>query len=258
MPHSLSKVADVLRILVLDHRLQLWIGRTLRKPSEGSAFMDGRTLVGLMIRLYRIQLSSQERTNSAIGFVKRNWMRSPPYIFIAAVMIAAFTYSYSHRGPVPWTFILPWIASASFVCYRYGPRLVGLSAFGLGMGFLASFGLPYLLWDPSEHLPYGTDAGYPFGAALAAALGLGFTVILTQFLLYGEDETIREAFRTRCRSLRRVLASMSIVTVTACGAFLVHSYAIHRVLIEGNRIFVLLIIFGIVALYVIVHQLMHR
>ena len=80
--------------------LQLWIGKTPRKPREVSSFMTGRTLIGLVMQLYRIRLSSQERTNRVIRFAKRNWMRSLPYILLAAVMIASFTYSYFHRGLV--------------------------------------------------------------------------------------------------------------------------------------------------------------
>ena len=238
--------------------LQLWIGKTPRKPGEVSSFMTGRTLIGLVMRLYRIRLSSQERTNRVIRFAKRNWMRSLPYILLAAVMIASFTYSYFHRGLVPRTFIQPWIAPASFVCFRYGPRLLGFLAYDVVVGLLLFFGLPYLVWDPSEHLPYGSDTEYPFMAALASAIALGLGVILSRSILYGEDETILEAFQTRFRSLRRTLALMSVTTIAGYGAFLVHSYAVHQVFIEGNRIFVLLIIFGVVALYAMVHKLMER
>ena len=236
--------------------LQLWIGKTPRKPREASAFMTGRTLVGLVMGLYRIQLSSQERTNRFIRFAKRNWRRFLPYILLAAFVIAAFAYSYYHRGLVPRTFIQPLIAPASFVFFRYAPRLLGFLAYDVVVGLLLFFGLPYLIWDPSEHLPYGSDTEYPFVAALASALVLGCGVILSRSILYGEDETILEAFRTRFRSLRRALALMSVTTITGYGAFLVHSYAVHQVFIEGNRIFVLLIILGVVALYAIVHKLM--
>ena len=95
-------------------------------------------------------------------------------------------------------------------------------------------------------------------AALASAIVLGFGVPLSRSILYGEDETILEAFQTRFRSLRRTLALMSVTTIAGYGAFLVHSYAVHQVFIDGNRIFVLLIIFGVVALYAMVHKLMER
>lgn len=242
----------------LSSDLQLWIGETPQKPRESSSFLCGPALMGAIMRLYRIELASQRSTNGFIGFAKRNGLRSLPYVLLAVVVIGAFASSYFRRGLVLWTFILPLTSIGTFLFFRYGPKLLGYIAFDLVAHLLLFFGLPYLVWKPSEHLPYGSDVGYPFIAALAAATVLGMNVMLFKAVLEGEEESLVDMFRSRFRSLRRSLALASVVATAGYGAFLVHSFAVHQVFVEGNHIFLLLMVFGVVGLYAVIHQIIRQ
>ena len=238
--------------------LELWVGTTPRKPIQQSSFLTGATLLSTIIRFYGIRISEERRSSKLVRFAKRHWPQLVSYALLAVLVAGAFIYSYFRRGLVPWTFILPLIPIGTFLYHRFGPRLFGFVAYDLMFSLLLFFGLPYLVWSPPEHLPYGSDAEYPFLAGLAAATSLGVGVVLLQSILDREEESLAEMFRSRFRSLRRSLALMSVVTMAGYGAFLIHSYAVHQIFVEGNRIFVLLLVFGVIGLYAVLRALFRR
>ena len=217
--------------------LELWVGTSPRKPIQQSSFLTGATLLSTIIRFYGIRISEERRSSKLVRFAKRHWPQLVSYALLAVLVAGAFIYSYFRRGLVPWTFILPLIPIGTFLYHRFGPRLFGFVAYDLMFSLLLFFGLPYLVWSPPEHLPYGSDAEYPFLAGLAAATSLGVGVVLLQFILDREEESLAEMFRSRFRSLRRSLALMSVLTMAGYGAFLIHSYAVHQIFCRGQSHF---------------------
>lgn len=238
--------------------LELWIGKTPRKPKERTSFLSGENLTGTIIRLYGIKLSNQQQSNWFRRVAKRNWRNIaidvgfPVFAITAVCVYAYFRHGLALRALFP---VLTF--SASYLYHRFAAKLIGWRNYQLTLQMVFFFGFPYFLWDPADHLPFGTDAEYPHLAGLAAGMALGFVAMLIKSS-DDEDERIKETFGNGFRSLRRYLVLMSSVTVTGYGMFLIHALAIHQIFVEGHRIFILMVPLVVVAYSAFVHDQLER
>ena len=163
--------------------------------------------------------------------------------------IGICVYSYIQYG-VTWRMLfLLLMFWASYVYHRFGLRFLDPINFQLlypaGLGLWVGF----LLWDPAEHLPFGSDMEYPHLAGLGFGMAMGMLVVMTRAFDVGAT-TLFEAVRF----LRHDVVLLSIVTVTGYGLFIPYSYAMYQVFTEGHHIFALLAIFSMVAFLAFAHN----
>ena len=141
------------------------------------------------------------------------------------------------------------IYSISYLYHRFGLNSLGRINYQLlfptGIGLLMSF----LLWDPSEHLPFGSDMEYPHLAGLAFGMAVGMMVVLIK-ASDDDDGTLVGAIL----AMRHYSVVLSIIAASGYAMFLPYAYAMYQVFTEGNHIFALLALFSIVAFLAIAHN----
>ena len=237
--------------------VQLWIGNTPRKPVDESFLLTGRVLLGAIIRIYRIKVVELGHPNPIVNFAKRNWRLLPRWGLLLVFLLGYLVYAYFRRG-FSLDSLLPVSTSlVSFFYFRYGLRNLPRNTFLLIAALLCFFGLPYLVYDPSEYVPFGADSEYPHLAGLSSSLALGMCMWVTE-ALDNLEETLREAFRNRFRSSRRGITLLSVTTVTGYPVFLVHAYAIHQIFVENKLLFIPLVLLGVIAFSDFLHRLLER
>ena len=137
----------------------------------------------------------------------------------------------------------------SYLYHRFGLSILGPVNFQLlfptGIGLWVSF----YLWDPTDHLPFGTDMEYPHLAGLAFGTAVGMFVVMTK--AFDSDEG---TWLGAIRSMRHDVVVLSIVAVTGYALFIPYAYAMYQVFTEGNHIFAMLAFFSIVAFLAMAHN----
>lgn len=141
------------------------------------------------------------------------------------------------------------VFSASYLYHRFGLKVLGninyQLVFPAGMFLLLSF----LLWDPSEHLPIGSDPEYPHLAGLTFGVGMGMLVVMAKSF-EDDDGTLVGVIR----AMRHHGVLLSGIAVAGYAMFLPYSYAMHQVFAEGNYIFALLALASITTFLAIAHN----
>ena len=241
----------------LSTDVQLWIGKTPRKPVDGSFLLTGRVLLGAIIRIYQIKVVELSHPNPIVNFAKRNQRLFIRWGLPLMYLVGYLVYAYFRHGISLDTLFPVSTGLVSFFYFRYGLRNLPPNTFFLITALLCFFGLPYLVYDPSEYVPFGADSEYPHLAGLVSSLALGVCMWLTE-ALDNFEETWSEAFRNRFRSYRRGITLLSVTTVTGYTIFLVHAYAIHQIVVENNLLFIPLVLFGVIAFSDFLHRLLER
>ena len=142
------------------------------------------------------------------------------------------------------------IFAVSYCYYRFGLRFFGPINFSLIYPTAMCLWLSSQLWDPSEHLPFGTDMEYPHSAGLALAAFMGMSVILTRAYEEDDGEVSWRAFW----NMRHWFVSFCIAAVAGYTLFLPYAYGMYQAFTEGNYVFIFLAIICIVALLAVVHN----
>lgn len=163
--------------------------------------------------------------------------------------IGVCTYSYVQYGFTLWMLFLASIVWASYLYHSFGLRILSPINFQLlfptGIGLWVSFHL----WDPTEHLPFGTDMEYPHLAGLAFGMAVGMLVVLVKASDDDEGTLLRAI-----RAMRHYLVVMSVVAVAGYALFIPYAFAMYQVFTEGNHIFGLLAAMIIIAFLAFAHN----
>ena len=138
---------------------------------------------------------------------------------------------------------------ASYIYHRFGMRFLDPINFQLLFPALVALWVSFLLWDPVEHLPFGSDMEYPHLAGLGFGIAIGGMVVMTRAYESGE-KTLLEAIR----ALRHDFVLLSVVAVSGYGLFIPYSYAMYQVFTEGNYLFSLLAVFSMTAFLALAHN----
>ena len=180
----------------------------------------------------------------------KKWRKAALLGLSLLVLAGACAYSYVQHGFSLNMLYTVAAYSASYIYVRFGLKSLGSInyqlLFPMGFTLLISF----LLWDPSEHLSFGSDAEYPHIAGLAFGMTAGFIVVLTKASEDNDDGTLLGAIR----AMRHYLVTLSFVAVAGYAMFLPYAFAMYQVLTEGNYIFALLAFFSVVAFLALAHN----
>lgn len=133
--------------------------------------------------------------------------------------------------------------------FRFGLKRLGPINFQLFFNTGFALWVISRLWDPSEHLPFGSDMEYPHLAGLVFGMGVGFVVVLIK-AVENDDESFLEAIK----GMRHDVVALSIVALAGYTTFLPYSFAMYQVFTEGNYIFALLALFSIVTFLAVAHN----
>ena len=179
---------------------------------------------------------------------KGKWRRFALLGFAVLAIAGICGYSYVQHGFSVRMLYLVLIFLASFYYQHSGLKILGPINFLLlgPTGFV--LWITFLLWDPSEHLPFGSDMEYPHLAGLGFGMVVGIMVVMTK-AFDDDDGTLKGMIR----DMRHYLVVLSGVAVAGYAMFLPYAYAMYQVFTEGNHIFALLAFFSIVALLAFAH-----
>ncbi|MDE2861777.1 MAG: hypothetical protein OYI31_01875 [Chloroflexota bacterium] len=177
---------------------------------------------------------------------RRKWYRVARIAIPVLAIAGIGTYSYLQHGLTLRTLYPVAIFLVSFLYHFFGPsrmcQVNYLLLFPTGYCLWTSF----LLWDPSEHLPFGSDMEYPYSAALAFGTVVGMTVLLAKAIV-DEDADVTPTWT-------QYLVLLSTVAVAGYAMFLPYAFAMYQILVEGNHIFALLAVFSVVAFLAFAHS----
>ena len=147
---------------------------------------------------------------------KRNWRRIVFRICIPALgTVGACVYSYAQYGFTLRMLTLVLMFWAGYIYFLAGLRILGSINFQLLYPTGLSLWVSFHLWDPTEHLPFGTDMEYPHLAGMFFGLAVGFLVLLVK-ALEDDDGTLTGFIRI----LPQYAIILSAVTVAGYAAFL--------------------------------------
>ena len=138
---------------------------------------------------------------------------------------------------------------ASYIYHRFGLKFLDPINHQLLFPAVFTLWVSFLLWDPTEHLPFGSDMEYPHLAGLGFGMVVGVTVVMVKAF-----DAYDAMFLEAVRALRHDLVLLSVVAVSGYGLFIPYSYAMYQVFTEGNYIFSLLAIFSMVAFFAFAHS----
>ena len=158
-------------------------------------------------------------------------------------------YSYIQHG-LTWQMLISLLIFwASYTYLRFGLKFLDPINHQLLFPAVVALWVSFLLWDPTEHLPFGSDMEYPHLAGLGFGIVVGVMVVMTKAFDAGET-TMLEAVR----ALRHDFVLLSVVAVSGYGLFIPYSYAMYQVFTEGNYAFSLLALFSMTAFFAFAHN----
>ena len=157
-------------------------------------------------------------------------------------------YSYIQHG-LTWQMLISLLIFwASYIYHRFGLKFLDPINHQLLFPAGVTLWVAFLMWDPTEHLPFGSDMEYPHLAGLGFGIVVGGMVVITR-AFDASETTLFEAVR----ALRHDVVLLSVVAVTGYGLFIPYSYAMYQIFTEGNYIFSVLAIFSMVAFFAFAH-----
>ena len=136
-----------------------------------------------------------------------------------------------------------------YLYFRFGIDALGKINFQLFLTTGITLVLSFFLYDPSDHLPFGSDVEYPLLAGLTFGTIGGMVVVMIR-ATYDDDGTFSGAFR----AMRHYLVLVSIVALAGYAAFLPYAFAMYQVFTKGNYIFAMLALFSIIAYLALAHN----
>ena len=166
-----------------------------------------------------------------------------------AAIIGICIHSFIQHGLTWRMLLLLMMFWAGYLYSRFGLNILGHINFLLWFPAGICLWLSFLLWNPSEHLPFGADAEYPHSAGLAFGTVIGGIVVLIS--TYNDEDG---NFLESIIAMRHYLVLLSVVAVAGYATFLPYSYAMYQVFTEGNYLFTLLALFSIIAFLAFAHN----
>ena len=136
-----------------------------------------------------------------------------------------------------------------YLYHRFGLMVLGKINYRLLFPAGFSLYLSFLLWDPSQYSPFGSDPEYPHLAGLAFGLVMGMSIVIDKSIEDG-DGTLVETVR----AMGHYGVLLSGVAVAGYAMFLPYSYAMHQVFAEGNHIFAILALASITTFLAFAHN----
>ena len=165
-------------------------------------------------------------------------------------LLGVCLYEYFKDGFNPGILRVALFFGVGFFYYRFGPKVFGQPNFILFLPTVFTLWASFLLWDPAEHLPFGSDAEYPHLAGLAFGAGVGGMVMLAR----ASEEDTGEMSWKALWYMRHYFVSFAIVAVAGYSLFLFYAFAMYQVFTEGNYLFALLAACSIVAVLAVAHN----
>ena len=180
----------------------------------------------------------------------KNWRRPALRVgFPALAVTGVCVYAYVQHGFTIRMLPPVMIFAAAYLYGSFGLKTLGQINYQLLYPTGFSLWISYLLWDPSEHLPFGFDMEYPHMAGLAFGMGVGFIVVMAK-AWEDDDGTLVGAIR----AMRHYFVVLSIVATAGYAMFLTYAFAMYQVFTEGNHIFALLAFFSMVGFLAFAHN----
>ena len=257
--HEFSRLRGYSVFWSFSSDLEVWIGRTSHRPRDASSLLLGAALLGAIIHMYGFKLQGHNRYNASVFLRKSLRGRIALYLFILLVpAVVIFTYLYFQYGLTLRTYLPVLTFFVSFLYTRFALKYLPKDTFLLLWPLAIYFVSPYIFHNPSEYEPFGSDVDYPHVTGISVSLVLATWVVMLKATPAQLMESWEEIIRNRFRYLREVLALISVVTVTGYTAYVLHTFVLYQVLVEGNMMFLFLIVFGVIALFEFLHRMLKR
>ena len=221
--------------------------------------LSGGALIDAVAQEHGIRLVENR---GADGF--KGWCRRNKRLIILAVglfvvpLSAIVVYAYLRHGLGARMLWMPALFLLSYAYHRFGLRYLSGEVFWLGVPLTFYLVSPYMFDDVAKYDPLNPGVDYPHMSGLAVSLALGFGMVIFKSLDGNSSESLADMVRNRFTTLRKSAVLVSVVTVTAYTAYLLHAYVLYQIFVEGHWQFAILLVFGVVAFAEFLLSLMRR